>query len=395
MTYLIYKKTNTYFPEKLIFFKGKLWLTSFFWDIFWFHSSLWLTFILLFLEPKFFSDVIYAIGIFIFWIAHRFSSLYLAWGTKSFRPLCQKQPLRFKVFPCFIGFGVFIFVFLIPEYFFPFSTLERIFCLFMIDFIWGTHHFAAQHYGMLRLFQNFYNKQHSIFMKNEDRFFCWGVGGVMVIIAEILHGTSYLQDRNLIPLPSSISSFEHFLFLKIFGTTLVLVFTIFMIYKAFIYKTGLPKVLYILGLGTMVIGAFQLEPFQFLMLWTLQHWMVSLGLACHIGRNDLKKTNMKVLSNGRKLYDKFSKKIFLPFCLCVFSVLMTPFFEIEAVSLNESYSEKIFPDLMKWLWGSDCVLFFIALGISTGFLHYWMDRTVYRFSDKETSMVTKKLIFLK
>ena len=53
-------------------------------------------------------------------------------------------------------------------------------------------------------------------MKNEDRFFCWGVGGVMVIIAEILHGTSYLQDRNLIPLPSSISSFEHFLFLKIF-----------------------------------------------------------------------------------------------------------------------------------------------------------------------------------
>jgi len=127
----------------------------------------------------------------------------------------------------------------------------------------------------------------------------------------------------------------------------------------------------------------------------LQHWMVSLGLACHIGRNDLKKTNMKVLSNGRKLYDKFSKKIFLPFCLCVFSVLMTPFFEIEAVSLNESYSEKIFPDLMKWLWGSDCVLFFIALGISTGFLHYWMDRTVYRFSDKETSMVTKKLIFLK
>jgi len=392
---LLYKKNNKYLPENLFFLKGKFWIKSVFWDIFWFHSSLWLTLILLFLEQKFFSEVIYAIGIFIFWIAHRFSPLYLAWGTKSFRPLCKKKPLRFIVLPCFIGTGVFIFLFLIPEYFFPFSTLEKIICLLLIDFIWGTHHFSAQHYGIMRLYQNVYNKKSSVFSKNEDRFFCWGVGGIMVIIAEILHGASFLQNRNFIPLPSSLSSFENFLFLKIIGTILVFVFTIFMIYKAFVYKSGLPKVLYVLGIGTMVIGAFMLEPLQFIMLWTMQHWMVSLGLACLIIENDLKIKNMKYFLNSKNPFFLFSKKFLLPILIFIFSILMTPFFEIEAVSIDGSYSEKIFPSLMNWLRESDWVLFFGALGISTGFLHYWMDRSVYRFSDKETSMVTKKLLFSK
>ena len=74
---------------------------------------------------------------------------------------------------------------------------------------------------------------------------------------------------------------------------------------------------------------------------------------------------------------------------------MTPFFEIEAVSKNISYTEKFLPGLMEWLRSSDWVLFFMALGIASGFLHYWMDRSVYRLSDKETSKVVKKLLFSK
>ena len=41
--------------------------------------------------------------------------------------------------------------------------------LFMVDFIWGTHHFAAQHYGVLRLYENVYEKKSTSFSKNEDK----------------------------------------------------------------------------------------------------------------------------------------------------------------------------------------------------------------------------------
>ena len=74
---------------------------------------------------------------------------------------------------------------------------------------------------------------------------------------------------------------------------------------------------------------------------------------------------------------------------------MTPFFEIEAVSANISYTEKLLPGLMEWLRSSDWVFLLMALGIASGFLHYWMDRAVYRLSDKETCRVVKKLLFSK
>ena len=40
----------------------------------------------------------------------------------------------------------------------------------------------------------------------------------------------------------------------------------------------------------MVTGAFQLQPIEFLMLWTLQHWITALGLAAQMGGNDIKKS---------------------------------------------------------------------------------------------------------
>jgi len=146
----------------------------------------------------------------------------------------------------------------------------------------------------------------------------------------------------------------------------------------------------------MVIAAFQLEPFQFLMLWTLQHWMVSLGLASHMGGNDsLKNNGNDMVKSLNSSFINFSKCLIVLLSLCFFSILMTPFFEIEAVSRNISYTEKLLPELMEWLRKSDWVFFLMALGISSGFLHYWMDRAIYRLSDKETCIVVKKLLFSK
>ena len=396
MVPLTFRKIFTYSPEKLIFLKDKFWIKSIFWDCFWFHSGIWISVILIIFKPSLFIEIFYAIGVFMFWIAHRFSSLYLAWGTKAFHPLCKKQPIRFVIFPFLIVIWVFIFIFFIPHYLLPFSILERIICLFLIDFFWGAHHFAAQHYGVLRIYQNVWKKESSKLSRIQDRFFCWGIGGIMVILAEILHGSSYLQEKNLIPFPISTWFFEKISLLKILGTLVVIGSTIYMIRNALFFKYGLPKVLYFLGIGIMVIAAFQLEPFQFLMLWTLQHWMVSLGLTSHMGGNDsLQNYDNEIVKSLNPSFLNFSKCSIVLLSLCFFSILMTPFFEIEAVSRNISYTEKFLPGLMEWLRKSDWVFFLMALGISSGFVHYWMDRAVYRLSDKETCKVAKILLFSK
>ncbi len=396
MISLIYRKFYYFRPEKLIFLKDKFWIKSIFWDIFWFHSGIWIPLILIIFNHSFLSEIFYAVGVFMFWIAHRFSSLYLAWGTKAFHTLRKNQPKRFIIFPILIVLGVLILLFLIPDYLLPFSLLERILGLLLIDFVWGAHHFAAQHFGILRIYQNVLKKESSKFLKNQDRIFCWGIGGIMVIVAEIIHGTSFLQEKKLIPVNNSILLLDEILFLKILGTLVVFGSTFYMIKNAILFKSGLPKILYYLGIGVMVITAFQIDPFKFLMLWTLQHWMVSLGLAAHMAGNDNLGNNVNHFVAYQKSSSfNFSKSFIVLLSMCSFSVIMTPFFEIEAVTNDISYTEKIFPNLIEWLRESDLVIFIMALGIATGFLHYWMDRSVYRISDQETGKVAKRLIFSK
>ena len=124
--------------------------------------------------------------------------------------------------------------------------------------------------------------------------------------------------------------------------------------------------------------------------------MVSLGLASHMGGNSsLQNKGSNLIKSQNSSFFNISKSHLVLLSLCLFSILMTPFFEIEAVSRNISYTEKLLPELMEWMEKSDWLIFLMALGIASGYLHYWMDRAVYRLSDKETCKVVKKLFFSK
>ncbi|MDP6320367.1 MAG: hypothetical protein QF711_07475, partial [SAR324 cluster bacterium] len=57
------------------------------------------------------------------------------------------------------------------------------------------------------------------------------------------------------------------------------------------------------------------------------------------------------------------------------------------------YSEQVFPALMKWLQNSELYTFLVGIGLATGFLHYWLDRAVYRFSDLPTRKSALQLLF--
>ena len=55
--------------------------------------------------------------------------------------------------------------------------------------------------------------------------------------------------------------------------------------------------------------------------------------------------------------------------------------EVEAIkSEGTYYGDRIFGTLAVALRTSDWVPALLALGFTTGFLHYWLDRAVYRMS---------------
>ena len=257
------------------------------------------------------------------------------------------------------------------------------------------HHFAAQHYGMLRLFQHRANPSTAHSTHLHDRLFCWGTVFILVLIAELLHGASFLQQKQILPAMPYDWGNEIIPIILRLGTLLVLGITAIMIRNALLQNSGFPRILYILGLGIMVTGAFQLQPIEFLMLWTLQHWMTALGLAVQMGGNDIKKS--KSVKNRKFKNSSFSENhnhwIVLLF-LCSISVILTPFFEIEAVSSSARYSELIYPSLMDLLENSSWITILVGVGLASGFLHYFMDRAVYRLSDAETRMRAKNLLFI-
>ncbi len=144
----------------------------------------------------------------------------------------------------------------------------------------------------------------------------------------------------------------------------------------------------------MVTGAFHLHPVEFLMLWTLQHWITALGLTAQMGGNDIKismSVKNKLFKKSLFSENKYQLIILLP--LCIISVILTPFFEIEAASSGARYSELIFPSFMYWLENSYLFNILVGIGLASGFLHYFMDRAVYRFSDPETRLEANKLLF--
>jgi len=113
-----------------------------------------------------------------------------------------------------------------------------------------------------------------------------------------------------------------------------------------------------------------------------------------MGGNDIKKSmSVKNRIFKKSSFSEYQHQWFVLFFLCSISIILTPFFEIEAVSSGARYSEVIFPSFMYWLENSSWVTILVGVGLASGFLHYFMDRAVYRLSDAETRMSAKNLLF--
>ena len=155
---------------------------------------------------------------------------------------------------------------------------------------------------------------------------------------------------------------------------------------------SLPRILYILGLALMVVIALQPRSlFLFVVIWTSQHWIVASGLTSRVPRLEpspakgcLRRTFHALNSRGWALIA----------LVMLVSILLLPVFEVEANWPDTSlyYGDRIFGHFAAVLRTSSLVPVLLALGFASGFVHYMLDRSVYRLSDRQVRLAARGLL---
>jgi hypothetical protein len=328
----------------------------------------------------------------LFWIGHRLCSTWLAYCTEAYRPLLCSQPVRFVVLPLLVMAGCFC-VFLPSDTAFVWTREQRVVGLAILDYALVTYHFAAQHFGALSLYRTRIGRGRCVLTRRMDRLFALGVGGVLVFLADIFAGAVAHQDLwvNRLLAPTWLASEQEAI--RQGATLVLLAATAAMLFaEVRAPQRSLPRVLYVLGIAAMV--AIALRPrsvFLFLVIWNSQHWILATGLGSLTPSGE-PAPRRGVMRRIRHVLNTRPWAVGL--LLIVASVLLLPIFEVEANRGGEGiyYGDRIFGAVAAGLRKSSWVPALVALGFSTGFVHYLLDRGVYRFSDPQVRSAARGLL---
>src|SRR5438094_3861285 len=156
-------------------------------------------------------------------------------------------------------------------------------------------------------------------------------------------------------------------------------------------RWSLPRVLYIVGIAVMV--GLALRPrslFLFLVIWTSQHWILATGLASQTPCAEPAPVNGVV---RRVLHALNLRPWAVMLFLMLLSLVLLPLFEVEANrETGTYYGDRIFGAFAMQLRTSTWVPALLALGFATGFIHYLLDRSVYRMSDPQVRAAASGLV---
>jgi hypothetical protein len=355
------------------------------WDGLWTLSGLWLAPLVLLLsagagDPRDGPlDDFYFGATVLLWLAHRASSVWLAYATEAYRPLRRAEPGRFTVVPLAIAvlcFGIL----LPPDDALPWSRAERMTGLVILDYLLVTWHFASQHFGVLCVYRVRAGRASSRALRRLDRVYALLVGGGLVVLAEVVSGTVYRIEVWVDPWLDPAAVEAHAGLLRGLGSALAAGFALVLLaLEARAERPSWPRAGYVLGLAAMTAVAFHARaPFVFLVLWSAQHWIVAVGLATLVARADPAAEPPRrapLRSVNRRPWA-------LLLVLVATSVLLLPVLEVEGADDDGAlYAPRLFGDLAASLRTSSWAPALLALGLSTAFLHYWLDRAVYRFSN--------------
>ena len=78
--------------------------------------------------------------------------------------------------------------------------------------------------------------------------------------------------------------------------------------------------------------------------------------------------------------------------LAVLSALLLPFMEVQAVSDEYAYADRLYGAAALWLRSSPFVPALLALGFASGFIHYVLDRAAFRFASPEVRQAARGLL---
>jgi hypothetical protein len=357
------------------------WIKSPAWDLVWVLNALWLAPLVFLLARGHEADVraspvdslFFALSVPL-WFGHRVSSAWLAYATPAYRPLLASQPLRFVVAPLVIAAACFA-VLLAPKKALPIPFAERVLWLTVLDYLFVSYHFAAQHFGLLSLYRVRAGRTSDTVTRWLDRCFALAVGGGFVVAADAVSGSIALQERWI---PSLSAAFARGLHDG--GIAFVAVATAGMLLAELrSERPSLQRVAYVFGVSGMVLVAFLArDPFLFIVLWSVQHWTAAVGLSS------------LAASGGGGTINRHSWAVVL--VLAALSTLLLPILEVEAVTDQYAYADRIFGHAALWLRHSPYVPLLLALGFASGFIHYLLDRAAYRFSSPDVRQAARGLL---
>jgi hypothetical protein len=377
--------------------RSSTWVRGPVWDGVWMLNAVWLVPLAVWLAHGYFDAkasplaALYIGLTAFFWLGHRFGSTWLAYCTEAYRPLLRNQPVRFVVIPLLVAAACFA-VFLPADEALPWTRQERLVAMAILDYAFVTYHFAAQHFGALSLYRSRAERAGCAQTRRLDRIFTLGVGGALVLLAEVLAGSAAYQDlwAGRWPVFDRLLSYQEGI--SEGALVLLCVATVFMLVaESRARRRSLPRVLYILGLAAMVAVALQTRSvFLFIALWTSQHWILATGLASITPGGEPAPAGGVV---RRVLHALNARPWAIVAVLAIVSVLLLPFLEVEAgLDGGAYYSERIFGAFTSGLRTSSWVPALVAAGFATGFMHYLLDRGVYRMSDPRVRSAARGLL---
>ena len=157
-------------------------------------------------------------------------------------------------------------------------------------------------------------------------------------------------------------------------------------------RVSLPKVFYVAGLAGQGVLAYFLDPISFLILWGVQHWLVSVALGARMAQNDA--SEVPADSRWYRFWSRFNKG-FWPtvFVLCLASIILTPLFQFAVHPEKLPENAHLFSFLSSVLANTVLANVFIALNFVSVYIHFVMDRAIFRFSDPAVRKISVPLLF--
>ena len=374
------------------------WIRGPVWDLAWLLSAVWLAPLVLVLStgpgdpadgPL---DALFFAVTALLWLGHRVGSTWLAYCTTVYRPLLRSERVRFAVVP--IGIAVVCFAAMLPpDAALPWTRAGRVMGFAILDYLLNTYHFASQHFGVLSLYRVRAGRVGSGGLRRLDRAYALIVGGALVMVAEVIAGTVFFIDVWVDPWldPARVASAAGAL--RTAGTALAAAAAAGMLaVEARSPRPSLPRAMYVVGLAGMVVVAFDARtPFVFLVLWSAQHWIVAVGLTTLVARGEPPPDRSRWLTLALHAVNRRPWAMLL--VLAGVSVVLLPFLEVESTAADGPlYAHRIFGPFATALRTSSWVPALVALGLTTAFLHYWLDRTVYRFSNPRARAAARGLL---